>query len=143
MLTKMHARGRRRGHKAKPDVLEWPQHRSGRARVVIEEPDRAMQWALGQLLGEAGYETAFCPGPEGLHGGRCPLVDRGECALAAGADVVISSLNLSKALNRDVVSALRQHMPDAPLVVEAPEPLVERNRDLLPRGYRLLPFPAT
>src|SRR6266849_1997886 len=96
---------------------EWPE-RSGKPRVLIENPDRADLWAHADVLGKAGYDVATCAGPTAEtehvswfrrrprswadpqpreHQQRtvCPLVEEGQCPLVEGADVVVSTTQLT------------------------------------------------
>ena len=52
------------GRKRSPRLIhpeEWPEQ-SGKARVLIENPDRADLWAHAELLREAGYDVTTCVG---------------------------------------------------------------------------------
>lgn len=72
--------------------------------------------ALAAGLRQAGYAVAVCPGPDETE--RCPLAGSEGCALAHGADVVVSSLGLDTPRSREVLQALRTRCPEIPLVVE-------------------------
>jgi DNA-binding NtrC family response regulator len=98
---------------------QWPERR-GEARVLVENPDGAEQWALHSILAAAGHDVAVCVGPNRARGVRCPLVEDGRCALAEGADVVLSSLSLSQLESREVIRALRERLPATPVIVAAP-----------------------
>ena len=93
-------RGAMLGRKSSPSLLhleEWPA-RSGKARVLIENPDRADLWAHAELLRKAGYDVAMCGGPADEAGQErtvCPLVAQGHCPLVDGADVVVSTTALT------------------------------------------------
>ncbi len=98
---------------------EWPA-RAGKARVLIENPDRADLWAHADLLRKAGYDVAMCGGPtdesaEGQERTVCPLVAQGHCPLVDGADVVVSTTALTDA--REIHAQLRAGSTPA-LVVE-------------------------
>jgi hypothetical protein len=72
----------------------WRSLRPGmRPRVLVESSDAAEQWAMEEALRGAGYEVAVCDGPS-VYGAPWPLVRQGECALAAGADVIVNGLPL-------------------------------------------------
>lgn len=103
---------------------EWPDRR-GEARVLVENPDGAEQWALQSLLAAAGYDVAVCAGPNAARKVRCPLVEGDRCALAEGADVVLSSLPLSQQASRAVIRSLRAQVPDTPVIVEVSAPRAE------------------
>ena len=61
---------------------------------------------------------AVCPGPEQSE--HCPLTGPEGCAVAHGADVVVSSLGLDRPEAREVLQALRMRRPETPLIVEVP-----------------------
>lgn len=92
----------------------WPWQ--GQPRVLVEHPDEAAGLTLASVLRHAGYSVAICPGPE--HSGRCPLAGPEGCAVAHGADVVVSSLGLDRPEAREALQALRARRPETPLVVE-------------------------
>ena len=62
---------------------------------------------------------AVCPGPEQSE--RCPLTGPEGCAVAQGADVVVSSLGLERPEAREVLQTVRMRRPATPLIVEVPE----------------------
>jgi DNA-binding NtrC family response regulator len=95
-----------------PEPWPWP----GRPRVLVESVDESADLRLTSALREAGYGVAVCPGP--MEKERCPLAGPEGCAIAHGADVVVSSLGLERAEAREVLQALRARCPDVPLVVE-------------------------
>lgn len=72
---------------------------------------------------------------------RCPLITSGDCALAAGADVIYTSLRWHNPDSRDVLQALRARYPSTSVVVEIPEPDVKKFADIL-TGCRLVPVPS-
>lgn len=131
----MHLRQRRE----KRGPGEWP-GRQGRTRVLVEEADPALGWAVQKLLQNEGYDVAVCGGPEAL--GRCFLVEDGRCPLAEGADVILNSLSLSQPDGREVVAALRARLPGTPIIVGVPQPQAANHAALL-EGCRLMAFPPT
>lgn len=128
---------------------EWPE-RSGRPRVLVENPDGADLWAHADVLRDAGYDVATCAGPTGeterLSRFRrrylnwadpqplerrertvCPLVAEGRCPLVEGADVVISTTRLTD--SREILARLSART-SPPLVVEGTSSDFERDRDV-------------
>jgi DNA-binding response OmpR family regulator len=89
----------------------------GRPRVLIEHPDESVGLELASILRTAGYAVAVCPGPERAE--HCPLTGPEGCAVAHGADVVVSSLGVSRPEAREVLVALRERCPATPIVVVA------------------------
>jgi hypothetical protein len=116
--------------------------RDERPRVVVENPDFGVGFAVERVLENAGYEVAVCGGPDGLVGQECPLVFTGECELVSGADVVVHSLNPDRREHAEVLRALRARHPGTPVVVEVPGPSAARHPGLLD-GCVVVPFPAT
>lgn len=112
-----------------------------RPRVLVESSDAAEQWAMEEALRAAGYEVAVCDGP-GVYGSPCPLVQTGECALAAGADVIVNGFPLGLPDNQDVLWALQERCPATPVIVEARRHEVERYATLL-EGCQIMPFSLT
>ena len=105
----------------------WPW--VGQPRVLIEHPDESAGLALASILRQAGYAVAVCPGPEQSE--HCPLTGPEGCAVAHGADVVVSSLGLERPEAREVLQALRLRRPGTPLIVEVPPGDNAEWRDLL------------
>lgn len=97
----------------------WPAP-SGRARVLIENPDGGELWAHADALRNAGYEVATCPGPVQPLGHErptaCPLAGEAGCPLAEGADVVLTTTDLYE--SDRIIRALEAKTPAA-IVVEA------------------------
>jgi DNA-binding response OmpR family regulator len=94
-----------------PEPWPWP----GRPRVLIEHPHEGAGELLAARLRDAGYGVAVCPGPAEEE--RCPLSGPEGCAVAHGADVVVSCLGLERSESREVVRALRARCAEVPLVV--------------------------
>jgi hypothetical protein len=124
---------------------EWPEH-GGKPRVLIENPDRADLWAHADLLREAGYDVTICGGPvaeiarapwyrrpfspssapdgaEPRSRVLCPLATGGHCPLVEGADVVVSTTQLTD--GREILAALSARS-DVALVVEGTSADLER-----------------
>jgi hypothetical protein len=123
------------------DLEEWPP-RSGRPRVLVEDPDGAVLWASARILEEAGYDVACCQGPTPAGGGVartcCPLLTGGACPLVEGADVVVSTTSLPE--SAEILEAVASHR--APLVVAGPERVVCERVEPIGAGTAL-PFPVT
>ena len=115
----------------------WPW--VGQPRVLIEHPDESAGLALASILRRAGYAVAVCPGPEQSE--HCPLTGPEGCAVAHGADVVVSSLGLERLEAREVLRALRLRRPKTPLIVEVPPGDNADWRDLL-EGCDLIVSPV-
>ena len=121
---------------------EWPEH-GGKPRVLIENPDRADLWAHADLLRRAGYDVAICGGPvaeiasarwyrrlvsattERRQRVLCPLVTTGRCSLVEGADVVVSTTQMTD--SREILAALSARTSPV-LVVEGTSAGLERER---------------
>jgi hypothetical protein len=117
---------------------EWPA-RSGKARVLIENPDRADLWAHADLLRKAGYDVAMCGGPtDGDEQERtvCPLVAQGHCPLVDGADVVVSTTSLTD--SREIHAMLRAEAAPA-LVVEGTASELGREGNAVEIAFPVLP----
>lgn len=141
------------GRKSSPRSIhpeEWPKQ-SGKSRVLIENPDGADLWAHAEMLREAGYEVATCAGPtaeaeqvpwfrrrqlywadpqpaESLECTVCPLVVQGHCPLIEGADVVVSTTQLTD--SREILATLSARRAPA-LVVEGTSADLERDSDVI------------
>lgn len=103
-----------RSHATRLSPQPWPW--VGQPRVLIEHTDESAGLALAATLREAGFAVAVCPGPEQSE--RCPLTGPEGCAVAHGADAIVSSLGLERPETREVLRALRARCPETPLVVE-------------------------
>ncbi len=105
---------RSRATRSSPQPWPWV----GQPRVLIEHPDESAGLALASILRQAGYAVAVCPGPDESE--HCPLTGPEGCAVAHGADVVVSSLGLERPEAVEVLQALRSRRPGTPLIVEVP-----------------------
>ena len=72
--------------------------------------------AIARSVRQAGYPVAVCPGPSESE--RCPLAGPEGCAVAHGADVIVSSLGLRNPASREALQALRMRCPETPVIVE-------------------------
>ena len=84
---------------------------SDRPRALIEDADFGFALSTATTLRRAGYAVAICRGPEPDE--YCPLVGAHECALVAGADVVVSGLG------DEIEAAVRRRHPSIPVVQPA------------------------
>ena len=84
-----------------------------RPRLLIEDGRPALAISDFSLFEEAGFDVAFCSGP-GSDPGACPLLRGEQCALVAGADVVLHGLDPGLG----VAAAIRRQRPELPVVVE-------------------------
>lgn len=116
----------------RPQAWEWPH-----PRVLLEQPDSDETRARVDALRRAGYAVAVCPGPTADD--RCPLAGDEGCVAARDADVVVSSLGLGMELGREPLVALRERLPDLPVLVEAAAEAASRWPDLVRPGERLEP----
>jgi len=126
---------RSRATRLSPQPWPWV----GQPRVLIEHPDESAGSALASILRQAGYAVAVCPGPEQSE--HCPLSGPEGCAVAHGADVVVSSLGLERPESREVLQALRTRRPETPLIVEVPPGDLGEWQDLL-EGCDLIVSPV-
>jgi hypothetical protein len=126
---------------------EWPA-RTGRSRVLVEDPDGAELWAHAAILRDCGYEVATCTGPTGAEGWptgpdgetlRCPLVEDGHCALVEDADVIVTSCQVGH--SEELLGALGAHAA-SPVLFEAPKPCFDQYRRVA-GDADLIAFPVT
>jgi hypothetical protein len=108
---------------------QWTDGEHRRPRVLVEHADGAMRWAAERVLRRAGYDVAGCGGPD-ENGGPCPLVERGDCALVDGADVIVNGFDLDQKRNRDVVSSLHDVTGDTAIVLSIPRYQAAAHPDL-------------
>lgn len=109
-----------------PELVGSPEWPSGiRGRVLVEATEWGAREMISGILQREGYATVACPGPEGA-GQRCSLAAGHGCGAAEAADVVVHALRSTDARNREALRALRQRLPDTPVVVEAPRLVAER-----------------
>jgi hypothetical protein len=119
--------------------------RSGRdsgTRVLVECEDPTIQDGVARVLREGGYAVTQCGGPASRVAGACPLVARGHCALIEDADVVVHALDPAEGEHRLILHAIRQRVPETPVVVEVAHEYERRHADLL-AGCEPVRFPMT
>jgi CheY-like chemotaxis protein len=98
-------------------IPTWPGDTVG-PRVLLECEDASIQDGAERALRENGYAVAVCNGPATRSSGLCTLVTDGRCGLIDDADVVVHALDPDRDEHCEVLSAIRQHRPDTPVVVE-------------------------
>ena len=108
-----------------------------RPRLLVEDGRPAAGVSDFSLFRDAGFDVAFCGGPDG-DPGDCPLLRGRRCMLVDGADVVLHVLDPGLG----VATAIRNQRPELPVVVERP-----RERDgtaePLPAGCVPLGYPCS
>jgi hypothetical protein len=110
-------------------------------RVLFESADAAEAHAVWKLLTRHGYQTMWCPGPQGGVGAKCQLAETGRCGLVDEADAVICALDLNDSRCAKVASTLdTQAAQDTPIVVMAPLQSAEKWSDEL-RSSRVVVGP--
>jgi CheY-like chemotaxis protein len=125
--------------KTKRTRIGWRQWQA-RPRVLVEDPDPAWQQVVREFLA-ASCNLAFCTGPERLPGG-CSLVEQGRCPLAEAADLILTSLNLDRVENREVVSTLPRFCPGVPVIALVSKREAREYQSYL-HGCRVEPLPTT
>jgi hypothetical protein len=86
-----------------------------RPRLLVEDGRPAAAVSDFSLFRDAGFDVAFCGGPDGGPG-DCPLLRGQRCVLADRADVVLHGLDPGLG----VAAAIRRQRPELPVVVERP-----------------------
>lgn len=98
--------------------------------MLVEHADDATGLEIASRLRLAGYAVAVCSGPRAR--GECPLTRTDGCAIAEGADLVVSCLGHERDVAREVVDALRTRCASTPLIVDlTPEQAVEAAQKIL------------
>lgn len=118
------------------DFKSWSLAPNSRPRLLIEDPDPALRVADFHRFTEAGLDVALCSGPD--HDERCPLVEHGDCPLAAAADVILMGWDLGGS-REDIASALHRHHPDLPVIAK----VHRHGPDDAPDGCVPLPTPMS
>lgn len=110
-----------------PELLDHQRWEGGQGpRVLVEAAEWGARATIESELRAAGYRTLSCAGPEGT-GRRCPLASDQGCGAAEHADAVVYALRTTDARNLEVLRSLRSRLPNTPVVVEAPAPVVARH----------------
>ena len=100
-------------------------------RVLVEEDDAATRHAMVTTLRAAGFDTVGCGGPDDHGNHPCPLEIGEGCTAAVEADVIFFSFRLAEQRNRLILKKIRRVNPRTPIVVEIPEPQINRYQDVL------------
>ena len=125
-----------------PELIRDPQWGpSDGARVLIEATEWSARQTMAQILQAAGHRTVACPGPQGSDQ-RCRLAAGHGCEAAEQADVVVHALSRDDHRDKEVLAALRQRVPDTPVVVELPEVVIRSCAEEY-EGCILVPAPMT
>lgn len=92
----------------------WRRHDdpSPRPRVLFEGPDGAEAHSVWRLLDRHGYDTMWCPGPSARPIHECALLRTGHCSLVDDAELVVSALDQSDPICREVVRTLDRNTKD-------------------------------
>jgi hypothetical protein len=127
----------------RPTPVNHPSRYSRRpARVLVEAEDGAEAFARLRMLQIAGYDGAWCPGPERRGTRGCPLVNAGHCPMVDDADVVVTSLRLDHDAARLVLEAMDRHHPQLPVVIETTSSSAEEFAPLV-GCHRVVAAPTT
>lgn len=112
-----------------PDLVHDPRWAGGtRGRILVETAEWGDRELISTVLRRAGFATVACPGPAGA-GQRCSLAAGNGCQAAVEADVVVHALRSCDARNLEALRALRQQLPDTPVIVEASEHVARQLAD--------------
>ncbi len=123
-----------------PQLIEHHAWEPGpRPRVLVEAATWSVRQHLTTILERAGYDAASCPGPEGASQ-RCNLAAGEGCSAAEGCDVVVHALASWDPRNLEALRALRNRLPETPVVVETPAIVAARLPDEL-EGCVVVPPP--
>ena len=108
-----------------------------RPRMLVESDSEALAISDFSLFQQAGFDVAFCSGPD-RNARACPLLRGQDCAVLAGADVVLHGLH--PALG--IAAAIRQAHPDLPVVAEQPA-RADGSPEPVPDGCLPLVYPCS
>jgi hypothetical protein len=108
-----------------------------RPRVLVESASTALAISDFSMYEDAGFDVGLCSGPGGTPE-ACPLLRGEECAVLAGADVVLHKLDQ----RLGIAAAIRRRRPDVPVLVEGPRG-ADGSMPAVPEGCVPLPFPCS
>lgn len=100
-----------------------PWHRHHRPRLLIEDPDPALQVAEFRLFEEAGFDVALCAGP--CEGDECSLIAGRGCELVDAADLVLMGPGM-RDHRAEVADAILHQRPALPIVAQVPRSAPEQ-----------------
>lgn len=96
-----------------PGAPPWPSDEGASPRILVESEDGT--WEGEDVLREAGYQVAVCPGPRARPAADpCPMLVGRRCDLADGADIVVHDLSPDLPVHRQLVERLEapsEHLP--------------------------------
>ncbi len=95
-----------------------PEGAFNRPRILVEDDSPALAVSDFFFFQKAGFDVAFCSGPDRTPE-SCPLLRGQECKVLAGADAVLHGLDDGLG----VAAAIRRQRPDVPVVAK------QRRRD--------------
>lgn len=108
-----------------------------RPRVLIEDDHPALAISDFSMFEQAGFDVAFCSGPDG-DPAACPVLHGRPCPLLMGADVVLHGLDSVLG----VAAAIRRQSPGVPVVVEQHR-RADGSLPPVPEGCVRLAFPCS
>lgn len=111
----------------------WPDvDGSEGTRVLVEHRDPVVRDILQRELHDRGYQVLTCAGPRPDTDGAvsCPLLHQEHCPAVDGAGIIVNGLGLQDAKARMILRRARTQHPDLPVVVQAPDGIIEEHGDL-------------
>jgi hypothetical protein len=108
-----------------------------RPRILIEDDQAALAISDFSMFEQAGFDVAFCSGPDSDLA-ACPVLHGRLCPLLAGADAVLHGLD--PALG--VAAAIGRQSPGVPLIVEQRR-RADGSLQPVPEGCLPLVFPCS
>lgn len=106
----------------------WPEVDGGEGtRVLVEHADPVVGDILERELRARGYEVLTCAGPrpDAEDAVSCPLLHQEHCPAIDDADIVVNGLGLQDVNTRMMLRRARTQHPDLPVIVQAPDSIVE------------------
>lgn len=111
-------------------------------RVLVEAEDEAAALARLRVLETAGYQVAWCQGPESHPFRQCPLVRGGSCPLVESADVVVTCLDMERSSSRQILASMDREHAELPVVIETTADTAEQWAHAVGR-HRVVVAPTT